>query len=685
MRSNLTRLASICGGLFAVTLVAASLVTAYAVVTLRVGGSLYENIARNKDVVGDLMPPPLYLVEAYLEANLAQGASRDEVATYKARLTDLRAEFERRQNYWAQSALSVDLKRALAGKVQTEASLFWTEVEHALVPALEANDAAGANRARARLAGFYNAQRAAVDAVVAAANIEVSAAEERAASANTWFFSLLAAFVTIAFVMTIAAVVALRKRVLQPLSWITFVIQAISKGDTQFTVDEAARTDEIGDLARAYQDLRQIVINADAARKRAKAQDEALAAERCRAEEEKERANEQRTKAMRAMVEQVEIESKGAVGGLTKEMTQMMQTTLDMSAASGRLTETTGTVSQAAEAALESMRSAAASTNELSTSIDAVEGQVRSAKSTSDEAVAAAARASGAIEALSNVVVEINNVTEMIAQISRQTGLLALNAGVEAARAGEQGRGFAVIASEVRDLAAQTSAATETIGCLINQVRQSTEGVVGAVDDISTAIDRVSQASEDITTAIRQQVATTKRIAADVSGTTSSVTHVTNQVRHVAAEMRDSRAMAKHIEDVCAEAVERVSILQTTLVRIVRTSTDVVNRRTHPRYELGSSGAANVYGRNVPVTILDLSRGGAKIIGDIGAHVTNFDLHVRGLNASLRSSVLESRDGTARVAFTLSADHLEKLTSFLSRMAGNETPITGSAALSEAA
>jgi hypothetical protein len=149
--------------------------------------------------------------------------------------------------------------------------------------------------------------------------------------------------------------------------------------------------------------------------------------------------------------------------------------------------------------------------------------------------------------------------------------------------------------------------------------------------------------------------------------------------------MRDSRAMAKHIEDVCAEAVERISILQTTLVRIVRTSTDVVNRRTHPRYELGGSGAASVHGRNVPVTIRDLSRGGAKIIGDIGVHVTNFDLRVHGLNASLRSSVLENRDGTVRVAFTLSADQLEKLTSFLSRLAGNETPITGSAALSEAA
>jgi methyl-accepting chemotaxis protein len=154
MRLNLAKLASICGGVLGVALLIASFVTAYSVATLRVGGPLYEIIAQNKDLVGDLMPPPLYLVEAYLETNLAPGASRDEVATHKARLTDLRADFERRQRYWSQSAVSSDLKRALAGKVQTEAALFWTEVERALVPALEANDVAGSNQAHARLAGL---------------------------------------------------------------------------------------------------------------------------------------------------------------------------------------------------------------------------------------------------------------------------------------------------------------------------------------------------------------------------------------------------------------------------------------------------------------------------------------------------------------------------------------------------
>ena len=35
---------------------------------LKVGGSSYERIIAGKDLVADILPPPLYVVEAYLEA-----------------------------------------------------------------------------------------------------------------------------------------------------------------------------------------------------------------------------------------------------------------------------------------------------------------------------------------------------------------------------------------------------------------------------------------------------------------------------------------------------------------------------------------------------------------------------------------------------------------------------------------
>ena len=58
-----------------------------------------------------------------------------------------------------------------------------------------------------------------------------------------------------------------------------------------------------------------------------------------------------------------------------------------------------------------------------------------------------------------------------IRRVADQTNLLALNAAVEAARAGESGRGFAVVAGEVRQLAANSKAATDDISQTIAAIQ----------------------------------------------------------------------------------------------------------------------------------------------------------------------------------------------------------------------
>ncbi len=65
---------------------------------LRVGGPLYDKIKLGNDLVADILPPPEYVIEAYLEATLA---IRDpsSLAARRARLSELHKDYDDRRDY----------------------------------------------------------------------------------------------------------------------------------------------------------------------------------------------------------------------------------------------------------------------------------------------------------------------------------------------------------------------------------------------------------------------------------------------------------------------------------------------------------------------------------------------------------------------------------------------------------
>ncbi|HSM94058.1 MAG TPA: methyl-accepting chemotaxis protein [Anaeromyxobacteraceae bacterium] len=77
---------------------------------------------------------------------------------------------------------------------------------------------------------------------------------------------------------------------------------------------------------------------------------------------------------------------------------------------------------------------------------------------------------------------DIEQVVDFIAEVAGRTNLLSLNASIIASQAGEHGKAFAVVADQIRELAAQISRSTKSIGDIVHSVREEVEATTALID-----------------------------------------------------------------------------------------------------------------------------------------------------------------------------------------------------------
>ena len=322
--------------------------------------------------------------------------------------------------------------------------------------------------------------------------------------------------------------------VARPMGRLVRVLERMADGQIETDIAEARRGDEIGAVARAVDGIKALV-----ARKAAEQAELKRVAEEAAAIE--------RRRTMMELADGFERAVGGVVSMVSSSATELQATAQTMTATATETASQSTTVAAAAEEAASNVSTVAAAAEELGASVHEIGRQVGASADMARLAVGEADQSANLVQELAQAASRIGDVVNLIANIASQTNLLALNATIEAARAGEAGRGFAVVASEVKELAAQTSRATEEISGQIAEIQGATTQAVTAIGGITTRIRDINAVTATIAAAVEEQGAATQEIVRNVSQAAVGAGEVTSNIAGVAQASEETGAAATQV------------------------------------------------------------------------------------------------------------------------------------------
>ena len=373
-------------------------------------------------------------------------------------------------------------------------------------------------------------------------------------------------------------------------------MKRIASGEKGLSVPHQEDRTEIGEMAQACQFFKNVMIESERINEEQKKQGE--------------NARIEIKEKMLSLTDEIEKEMHNTISQVLENAKGVLLISEELMISSSKVSQESDSVSQATQNAQMNVESVAAATEELSISVNEISQQVSHAASTTQSAVASANITNSTVQNLADAVRGVGDVVLMISDIAEQTNLLALNATIEAARAGEAGKGFSVVAAEVKNLANQTTKATDGITGQIKAIQKATQNSVTAIDNIVKTIQEIDNISSSIAAAVEEQGAATNEISTNTVQASKGTRLVSEKIIGVNKEFQRTTELSSQVKIMTDDVMGHVQGLRDRMVEILRNSY-AGDRRESVRYK-AENLMVNIHynNKNYPCDVRDISRDG---------------------------------------------------------------------------
>ncbi|HEX8875573.1 MAG TPA: HAMP domain-containing methyl-accepting chemotaxis protein [Phycisphaerales bacterium] len=502
---------------------------------VKVGGPVYTEIVTAKDLIADVLPPPAYIIEAFLVSQEIEDTTDPvESARLIERFAQLEKDYRTRHDYWSQLLPDSPMKDSLLVAAHKPADDFFRITNTRLFPLARAgkHDEAAALHT-GELVPLFESHRTAIDAVVKHANDYLQSAEKQAAAITASSFATLlvigAAVVSCVLVFSFVISRGITKPVA---SLVASITEMQAKKDLTRRLN-LHRQDEVGLLAASFDafvnDVHAIVKSASAT-----------------------------TRDVAAAATQIAASAEEMASGMRKQEQQA-------ASVAAAATEMSASVAEVARQSSEARASADESRQRADGGSAVVQQTVAEIMGIADQVQ----ESSKVISNLGKKSEQIGQIIGVINDIADQTNLLALNAAIEAARAGEHGRGFAVVADEVRKLAERTAKATDEVAQSIREIQSDTTSAVAQIESgaerVNKGVELATQAGTSLSTIVESSGkvgSMVQSIAAAADQQAGTSNQIARSVEEINAITRESTEGASQAAQAAAQLSRQAEELQ---------------------------------------------------------------------------------------------------------------------------